>query len=30
MKIAVLDLKGKETGRQVELSDDIFGIELFI
>ncbi len=27
MKVAVLDLKGKETGRQVELSDDIFGIE---
>ncbi len=27
MKVAVLDLKGKETGRQVELSDDVFGIE---
>lgn len=27
MKVAVLDIKGKETGRQVELSDDVFGIE---
>lgn len=27
MKVAVLDSKGKETGRKVELSDDVFGIE---
>jgi large subunit ribosomal protein L4 len=27
MKVAVIDIKGKEVGRQVELSDDIFGIE---
>jgi large subunit ribosomal protein L4 len=27
MKIAVLDNKGKDTGRKVELSDAIFGIE---
>ncbi|MEM1258761.1 MAG: 50S ribosomal protein L4 [Bacteroidota bacterium] len=27
MKVAVLDVKGKETGRKVELSDDVFGIE---
>ena len=27
MKVAVLDIKGKATGKQVELSDDIFGIE---
>ena len=27
MKVAVLDIKGKETGRSVELSDDVFGIE---
>ncbi|WP_438961650.1 50S ribosomal protein L4 [Nonlabens sp.] len=27
MKVAVIDIKGKETGRQVELSDSIFGIE---
>jgi large subunit ribosomal protein L4 len=27
MKVAVLDITGKETGRKVELSDDIFGIE---
>ena len=27
MKVAVLDVKGKDTGRKVELSDDIFGIE---
>lgn len=27
MKVAVLDIKGKDTGRKVELSDDIFGIE---
>ncbi|ALM07883.1 MAG: 50S ribosomal protein L4 [Flavobacteriales bacterium] len=27
MKVAVLDIKGKETGRKVELSDDVFGIE---
>lgn len=27
MKLAVINKEGKETGRQVELSDDIFGIE---
>ncbi|PRP65728.1 50S ribosomal protein L4 [Nonlabens agnitus] len=27
MKVAVIDIKGKETGRQIELSDDVFGIE---
>jgi len=27
MKVAVLDIKGKKTGRTVELSDDIFGLE---
>jgi large subunit ribosomal protein L4 len=27
MKVAVLDIKGKETGRQVELSDEVYGIE---
>ena len=27
MKVAVLDIKGKDTGRKVELSKDIFGIE---
>ena len=27
MKIAVFDSKGKDTGKQVELSDEIFGIE---
>jgi large subunit ribosomal protein L4 len=27
MKVAVVDIKGKETGRKVELSDDVFGIE---
>mgnify|MGYP001180041899 FL=1 len=27
MKVAVLDIKGKETGRSVELSDDVFAIE---
>lgn len=27
MKVAVLDIKGKDTGRKVELSDAIFGIE---
>jgi len=27
MKVAVLDIKGKETGRTVELADSIFGIE---
>jgi large subunit ribosomal protein L4 len=27
MKVEVLDIKGKETGRTVELSDSIFGIE---
>lgn len=27
MKVAVLDKNGKDTGRKVELSDDVFGIE---
>ncbi|WP_047416279.1 50S ribosomal protein L4 [Cellulophaga sp. Hel_I_12] len=27
MKVAVLDIKGKETGRNIELSDAVFGIE---
>ncbi|MAZ26391.1 MAG: 50S ribosomal protein L4 [Cytophagaceae bacterium] len=27
MKVAVVDIKGKETGRKVELSDAVFGIE---
>ena len=27
MKIKVLNIDGKETGREVELSDDIFAIE---
>jgi large subunit ribosomal protein L4 len=27
MKIAVVDIKGKDTGKKVELSKDIFGIE---
>jgi large subunit ribosomal protein L4 len=27
MKVAVLDITGKDTGRQVELSDAIFGLE---
>nr|WP_299343361.1 50S ribosomal protein L4 [Allomuricauda sp.] len=27
MKVAVLDVKGKETGRKVDLSDDVFAIE---
>ena len=27
MKLAVLDIKGKETGREVELSDAVFAIE---
>jgi large subunit ribosomal protein L4 len=27
MKVAVLDIKGKETGRKVDLSDDVFAIE---
>lgn len=27
MKVAVVDIKGKETGREVELSDAVFGIE---
>lgn len=27
MKVAVLDIKGKETGRKVELSDEVFAIE---
>lgn len=27
MKVAVVDIKGKETGRKVDLSDAVFGIE---
>jgi large subunit ribosomal protein L4 len=27
MKVEVLDRQGKSTGRKVDLSDDIFGIE---
>lgn len=27
MKVAVLDIHGKETGREVDLSDDVFAIE---
>ena len=27
MKVSVLDIKGKDTGRKVELSDDVFKIE---
>jgi|TARA_B100001059_G_scaffold230989_1_gene266049 large subunit ribosomal protein L4 len=27
MKVAVLDITGKDTGRKVELSNDVFGIE---
>ena len=27
MEVAILDVKGKDTGRKVELSDDVFGIE---
>lgn len=27
MKVAVLDIKGKETGRDIELSDSVFAIE---
>ncbi len=27
MKLAVLDVKGKETGREAELSDDVFAVE---
>ena len=27
MKVSVLDIKGKDTGRKVELSDTVFGIE---
>ena len=27
MKVAVLDIQGKDTGRKVELSADIFGVE---
>ena len=27
MKVAVLDIKGKDTGRKVELSNDVFAIE---
>ena len=27
MKVKVLNISGKETGRTIELSDDVFGIE---
>ncbi len=27
MKVAVIDINGKDTGREVELSDNVFGIE---
>ena len=27
MEVAVLDIKGKETGRKVTLSDAVFGVE---
>ena len=27
MKVAVLDINGKDTGRKVELSSEVFGIE---
>ena len=27
MKVSVLDIQGKDTGRKVELSDDVYGIE---
>ena len=27
MKVAVLDIKGKDTGRKADLSDQVFGIE---
>ena len=27
MKVAVIDINGKNTGREVELSDAVFGIE---
>ena len=27
MKVSVLDITGKDTGRKVELSKDVFGIE---
>jgi large subunit ribosomal protein L4 len=27
MKVSVLDIKGKDTGRKADLSDDVFGIE---
>ena len=27
MKVSVLDIKGKDTGRKVELSDTVYGIE---
>jgi len=27
MKVAVVDIQGKDTGRKVELSKDVFGIE---
>lgn len=28
MKVKVLDIHGKDTGRKVELSDDVFGVEV--
>ena len=28
MKVSVLDIQGKDTGRKVELSDDVFGVEV--
>lgn len=27
MKVAVIDIKGKDTGRKIELSDDVFAVE---
>ena len=27
MKVSVVDIKGKDTGRQIDLSKDIFGVE---
>ncbi len=27
MKVSVLDIQGKDTGRKVELSDSVYGIE---
>lgn len=27
MEVKVLNISGKETGRKVQLSDDVFGIE---